>query len=58
MSLNESGQDAPHVADVDFPRPGGPEDGSGSGVPNQHAAEHFDRTGPTREDRNDAGPSG
>lgn len=44
---NLTGQDAPHAANVDLTRPGGPEDGSGSRVPDQHAAEHFDRTGAT-----------
>lgn len=54
---NLTGQDAPHVANVDFSRPGGPENGSGSAVSNQHAAEHFDRTCPTREDRDHNGQS-
>lgn len=57
LSRNLTGQDAPHFAIVDLSRPGGPENGSGSTVPNQYAAEYFDRTGPTREDRNHAGPS-
>ena len=42
-----TGQDAPHAANVDLPRQGGPEDGFGSPVPNRYAAEHFDGTGPT-----------
>lgn len=57
MTRNLTGHNAPHVANVDLSRPGGPEDGSGSTVPNRHAAEHFDRLGPTREDRNHDGPS-
>lgn len=57
LQANLTRQDASHVANVDLPRPGGPEDGHGSTVSNQHAAEHIDRTGPTREDRNHAGPS-
>jgi len=57
LEANLTRQDAPHVADVDLSRPDGPEDGSRSAVPTQHAAEHFDRTGPTWEDRDHRGPS-
>lgn len=42
-----TGQDAPHAANVDLARPDGPEDGSGTAVPDRHAAEHLDRIGPT-----------
>lgn len=51
------GQDAPHAAAADLSWPDGPQDGSGPRVPNQHAAEHSDRTRPIREDRNHDGPS-
>lgn len=57
LTRNLGRHHAPHFANVDLPRSGGPENGSGSRVSNQHAPEHSDRLGPTREDRNDAGAS-